>query len=133
MENFSWVSSVIIPAFISLFSSSIMYIVGGRKEKNSYYNSSIDKIEQMLDATYNAAKDIFSKDYADEDYHFMVYQNDNLHTELSRLDKEIGVFELSTLKRILTDNIFHKKENATMESLSKQIHVIKKNLCKRCW
>lgn len=133
MDNFSWMSSVIIPALVSLFSSSVMYIIGARKEKNLHYNSSIDKIEQMLDATYTLAKEIFSKEYSDGDYHFMVYQNDNLHTELLRLYKEIGVFELSTLKRILTDHIFHKKENATMESLSKQINIIKQNLHKKYW
>lgn len=132
MENFSWVFSVIIPAISGFIPSVISYFLGVRSEKNKSHNQIVDELDKRLDTLFSTATQMFEKTYNDADYHYMVYEFDNLKTVLSKLNNgNVAVFELSTLKRILTDHLFHKKEKITMESLSSQIQVIKKNINKK--
>lgn len=128
MDNFSWLSSVIIPAAVSLISSTLAYIIGIRKEQNTYINTQIGEIEQRLDAIYHKASLFYQVDFSDENYHYMVYEADSIKTLLSRINTDLAIFQYSIFYRILTDHIFHQKESDTLVQLSSQIQVIKSNL-----
>ncbi|QLB44694.1 hypothetical protein [Mannheimia pernigra] len=134
MQNFSWFSSVIIPMIVSGGTSIIAYLIGGKKEKNHQYNQRSGEINNKLDKIYEESSRIFREKYSDEDYHYMVYTFDSLSTDLEKLDKDVSKFDLSSLKRIITDSIFHDKNNKELMSLlSKQLQKIKKQLQHKYW
>lgn len=119
MENFSVLSSIIIPVAVSLATSLITYPIAVRKQNVSRYNDQIDGLKARLDDIYHKANDIFhTPEYDDADYRFMFYTFDNLTSDLN--DVAIGASELLELKILLTDKIFYRKEdNHLLSNLQK--------------
>ena len=131
MDNFSLLSSVIVPVVVSALTSSLTWFLALRKSKNDYRNGLIDEISQKVDKLHTEAVSISTKVYSDENYHYMVYQGEDLETLLLKINKDLSAYNFLTIKQILTDHIFHSNDKKkVIEQLSSHFHNVKRKLNK---
>lgn len=132
MENFSIFGSIIVPVIVSILTSGTTWFVATRKSYNEYRNSLIDEIYAKLDDLHKSAVEISSKPYADADYHYMVYEVDDLQTSLIKTNKDLAQYNFLALKQTLTDHIFHSADKKkVLTQLSSDLQNVKRNLKKR--
>ena len=133
--EFSFLNSVFIPILVSGCTGIGAYLLGCRKQKNDFHNTTIDEINAHLDKLYNQAKDIVGLPFDDKNYLLMIYDVDELGTLWKKLEKNVPHYDPLPLKRVLTGDIFEVSEpssiNDMMENLSATIHSSKALLKKR--
>ena len=116
---------------MSGLTSSLTWFLALRKSKNDYRNGLIDEISQKIDKLHTEAVSISTKVYSDENYHYMVYQGEDLETLLLKINKDLSAYNFLTIKQILTDHIFHSNDKKkVIEQLSSHFHNVKRKLNK---
>ena len=110
MEGFPFFESIVVPFIVSILTSGTTWFFAIRKSRNEYRNSLIDGIDDKLDKIYQNAVEISNDSYSDANYHYMVYEVDNLEASLLKIEKDLAKFNFLVLKRILTDHIFHSTD-----------------------
>lgn len=132
MEGFPFFESIVVPVIVSLLTSLITWFFAVRKSRNEYRNSLIDGINDKLDKIYKNAVEISNDSYSDVNYHYMVYEVDDLEASLFKIEKDLAKFNFLLLKRILTDHIFHSTDKKkVLTQLSSGFQNVKKKLNKR--
>lgn len=132
MEDFSFVSSVVVPIIVSGLTSSATWFVAIRKSRNEHRNALIDDINKQLDELRKYAVEISTSPYSDENYHYMVYETGNLETNLLKTEKDLAKYNFLMIKKILTDHLFYAEDKKEiLNQLSAAFQNVKRKLDKR--